>query len=184
MVPATQVKALLRARSDARSDSLCPVGGAGETVVGRQITGPPANTSFIRFNICLRSSRAAATSAPVVNWARPYRFPTSKLSRGFTRSSQSRALSQASRPCRTCCCPDHSISPPEDSRSLLVSPNRDDTKSTLGLRTSTTSGSASSKASSAMIRLWGRASGIWLCSNTAPTRAKVSGSRANQPMVS
>ena len=41
MVPAMQVKALLRARSEARSDTLCPVGGAGETVVGKQMTKPP-----------------------------------------------------------------------------------------------------------------------------------------------
>ena len=38
-------------------------------------------------------------------------------------------------------------------RSFLVSPNRDDIRSTLGLSAATTSGSANSKASSAMMRL-------------------------------
>ena len=109
---------------------------------------------------------------------------TLKANRGLSRSIQSLKVTQASEGCRVRCARAHWVKPAGAMTSSRTLPISSLSRPSIGCSAAATSGSANAKASAATIRRVGNAAGMASASMTPEILAKVSGSRANQPVVS
>ena len=174
----------MRERSGSSVASGSPLRGAGNGVVGRQRIVPGGRSQATRARASARVKVAHCRSGSEMVAARARLRATLHAMRGFSRSIQSLKVSQASPDWSMRWARAHTDRPGGASISSRASFTSSESRQTIGRSAAAVSSSARPKASAATTRRVSRVVAAGSPSITSETRANVSASRANHPVVS